>query len=398
MIEHVEYNDWHILPSDTNEKRRTNSISAYYLDKTYPTIANISFPTVFYPNIESIPDVLPFDQCMVRYENKSPKDSEHWGPIQTKIELLRMFYTSLRCKTNPGQIYCVRQWSHQLQTEFRCFYNSKLVAISGSDHIDSEEIDHIIPKLIAYITKEVEPILCFYRCVFDIALLNNGSFIFVEFNSWETNSGAHRFDWIDSTEILYPEDKFSTNVVCNWKDSNLSEIQTRVFQNLVYERKNTILSQHNLSKSYDYLYKNMYKLINDFDLTDFVILNPINKNWLKTNTYIYAFNDIWLGRFDLNLKPINWIRGIFRYCTIEQTSQGLLKICSENSKPTFYYKDLRKYTGNIICEKQFNSVDQTTYLDSTIYGFKYGIGMLGNGKKIFASIGSDCNLTYYILS
>ena len=141
MIENIEYNDWHIFPSDANEIRRSNSISAYYLDKTYDAIADISFPTIFYPNIESVPDVLPFEQCMVRYENKSPKDSEHWGSVQTKTEMLIIYQTSLRCKTNPGQIYCVREWSYKLQIEFRCFYNNKLVAVSGSDQINSEKIE-----------------------------------------------------------------------------------------------------------------------------------------------------------------------------------------------------------------------------------------------------------------
>ena len=30
--------------------------------------------------------------------------------------------------------------------------------------------------------------------------------IFIEYNSWETNSGSHKFDWNDDKEIFYNGD------------------------------------------------------------------------------------------------------------------------------------------------------------------------------------------------
>ena len=36
------------------------------------------------------------DCPMTRYENKSPKNLEFWGPISTKKELINLYYTSLR--------------------------------------------------------------------------------------------------------------------------------------------------------------------------------------------------------------------------------------------------------------------------------------------------------------
>jgi len=46
---------------------------------------------------------------MVRWENKSPKDSDLWGPVSTSQQVKDLFYTSLRCKTNPGKIFSLRR-------------------------------------------------------------------------------------------------------------------------------------------------------------------------------------------------------------------------------------------------------------------------------------------------
>ena len=96
FIEEQEINDWNISINDTNDIQKQKSISAYWLNNWYEKVQNITFNTVIYRNIDEILDILPFKKCMTRYENKSPKDSEFWGPISTKKELINLYYTSLR--------------------------------------------------------------------------------------------------------------------------------------------------------------------------------------------------------------------------------------------------------------------------------------------------------------
>ena len=88
---------------------------------------------------------------MIRYENKSPKDSESWGSVSTKEELINVFYTSLRCKTNPGKYYCVREWIELgsfEEEEYRCFWNNGLVAVSSESDTEPK-----INEILDYITK-----------------------------------------------------------------------------------------------------------------------------------------------------------------------------------------------------------------------------------------------------
>ena len=56
-------------------------------------------------------------------------------------------------------------------------------------------------------------------------------------------------------------------------------------------------------------------------------------NWLVTEKYIYISTDIWLGRFTLNLEIINWKRGIYRFCYLEECE----KDCIQVGKEYLYY-------------------------------------------------------------
>ena len=351
-IEEIEYHDWHVTNLTGNEERRSKSISSYYLDQWYPRIETITFKTHIYPINNSIdeacPEVLPFEKCMVRYENKSPKDSEYWGPVKTKEEIINVFYTSLRCKTNKGKFLCIREWCDSIEKEYRCFWNCKLVACAiDSDMLDKSECD----DLIAYI-KSIEKLIPYMRCVFDIAkikldrsmrstcdLATRPEFKLVEFNSWETNSGAHTFDWIADTEILYPDyllEKY--DIVFR---SNCSEIKYTI--NLDNQPKETI------------------------DTSKIKIYKP-NKpsNWLVTDNYVYIATDIWLGRFTLDLKILNWKRGVYRFTNIQLCKDGSIYIGNEH----FHY-DLTKLKtkpsiDNDYFAKNINNYSETA---SNRYGF-----------------------------
>ena len=83
-INTIEKHDWGITDEDTGTEQFEKSKSAYYLTPdNYEKIKGLTFETEFYGKI---PDILPFDgiPLMVRWENKSPKDSEYWGPVTKK--------------------------------------------------------------------------------------------------------------------------------------------------------------------------------------------------------------------------------------------------------------------------------------------------------------------------
>ncbi len=395
MIEAIEYNDWGVFASDTMSERKEKSIQSYYLDRTYSLVKDITFPTVFYSSIECIGSTLPWARCMVRYENKSPKDSEFWGPVQTKHEIERLFWTSLRSKTNPGKIYCVREWCPDIKIELRCFYSNRLVAVCGTDPVNSLHVESIVN----WIEQNVIPRITFVRCVFDIGIRHDGSMIFIEFNSWEVNSGAHLFDWVESTDILYPSDNKSTDIVFRWKtDNNLLETKI-VKSNIPCEYFQWKIEQ---------LYSNIkFKIIDIKLLGSFEVLEAKAQNWLKMNDYVYAFTDIWLGKFDLNLQPVNWTRGNFRFCKISQ-SGPLIKISSNSHSDIYYGSDLRKYSNyQIFLDPNQNpnpnpnpNPNQNNLLDSTSYGLLYGIGLktVSTNKIIFASLGPDCEFKFYQLN
>lgn len=207
LVEDIERLDWHTEESNTGEQRRLKSIASYHLrpDTWYPLVQDLTFETRFY---EEVSAKLPFEQCMVRWENKSPKDSEYWGPVATKKEVERLFYTSLRCKTNPGRLFCFRLWI-KLHDEYRCFWNGTLRAVSGDNENASELNSEIVGQIHDYISTIIDRIP-YIRCIFDIGRVEverNGELVFkiIEFNSWETNSGSHLFDWKEDSEILYDE-------------------------------------------------------------------------------------------------------------------------------------------------------------------------------------------------
>lgn len=282
LVDDIEEHDWKASNITGNEKR-IRSIKAYHLchDTWYPAIQDLTFETKFY---NEIPEVLPFDKCMVRWENKSPKDSEYWGPVSTKEEVERVFYTSLRCKTNPGKIYCFRPWI-KMYEEYRCFWNGTLRAVGGSIHdpLDRDMID----KILKFIT-EIADRIPYIRCVFDICRIReNNEMIFkiIEFNSWETLSGATSFNWYDDTDIFYD---FPTEI--HFRSPGFFETRPPIGINRIYR-----------------------PVIKKEMPTHFLIKEG---NYVLSDNFIYMSNDIWLGKFTMDFKPVCWVRGIFRFTNI----------------------------------------------------------------------------------
>lgn len=350
FIEEQELNDWCIESNDNNEDRKFKSISAYWLHNWYDKIKDITFKTIIYNNENEIPNILPFEKCMVRYENKSPKDSEYWNFVTTKKELINLFYTSLRCKTNPGKYYCVREWI-ELSDEYRCFWNNGLVAIS-SESSNKPPVEDILDYIV-----QIKDFIYFNRCVFDIAhIKETNKLIFIEYNSWQSNSGAHRFDWCEDMEIFY-DPKF---IVIRWDGG---EIQIN----------------HDLMNRVEIQYDEFYM---DSNLYEFI--KPSNPcNWLITDKYVYISNDVWLGRFDFNLNPLNWISGIFRFDGIKLCDDGSI-YCNDN----FYYYDLTpKHNKSKIDQTYFN-------IDKLVFNHRYGIPLKNKktNELLFIRMLDDCRL------
>jgi hypothetical protein len=380
FIETQEHQDWFINPDDSNEIRKNKSIETYWLNNWYDKMKEHTFSTIIYDNIDTIPDILPFNRCAVRYENKSPKDSEFWKPINTKEELINIFYTSLRCKKGQGKYYCVREWK-DLGNEYRCFWNNGLVAISCEE--DTEPLINII---IEYISKL--PII-YYKCVFDIAFLKDSEeMIFIEYNSWETNSGGHNFNWKNDTYILYPIEE--NNVVIRWKNNGekiINQDATYIHNNnpLITNRIKFHRLCDNLTRIQFIMNHNEYKYI----------INDTPQNWLITDKYIYISNDIWLGRFDFNLKPLNWTRGVFRFSSIKLCENNI--ICVGD---TYYYSDLSSMRLNEFSEmpkiiKKLSTIDNSQYYnDNEIPTYKYGIPIKNNktDEIIFIHLLANCSL------
>ena len=330
-IEEQEYDDWGIYPHDPNDIRKQKSISAYWLNNWIEDMSDYTFKTVIYSSVDQIPDILPFDKCMVRYENKSPKDSDLWGPISTKADLVNLFYTSLRCKTNPGKFYCVREWI-DLGCEYRCFWNNGLVAISSE-----ADIQPPIEQIFNYIDTFKHKIK-FHKCVFDLAhIANTNELIFIEYNSWETNSGAHRFNWSDDKEIFYYENRTSTTI--RWNGGQIVVCNDLAINNPI---------------------DNFTKFQTDSQIYEFVQLT-YPANYLITHKYVYVSNDIWLGRFDFNLKPLNWISGVFRFSGIELCVGDC--ICIDGK---YYYSDLTPRTTKLA------KINKITENNNSI-DYRYGI-------------------------
>lgn len=350
MIEEIELHDWNVTNLTTNKDKSIKSISSYYLDKWYNKIKDYTFDTIIYPindNIEaSCPDILPFAKCMVRYENKSPKDSEFWGPVTTKNQLVKIFYTSLRCKTNQGKKLCIRRWQDNFGNEYRCFYNRLLVAVASTNDTDPP-----YEEILSYVGK-IAHIIPYYRCVFDIVKIKSDhgleEYKIVEFNSWETNSGAHPFDWIDDTDIFYPEQN-SDQVMFKWIGGS----------KIIYVKQNI----KEITSEYIGI-----PLTNKPD--NLMILQPTKpSNWLITDKFLYVTNDIYLGRFDHNLQPINWKRGNFRFSQLQECTDNKILIDG-----TYYHYDLTCMKGKKYDVINKNSQDNYPEHDILRYGFycKFG--------------------------
>ena len=312
-----------------------------------------TFDTKIYDSIEKIPDCLPWKKCMVRYENKSPKDSELWGPISTKKQLEELFYTSLRCKTNPGKFYCIREWI-ELSNEYRCFWNNGLVAISSEDTIRPD-----IEKILDYIYR-ISSSVKYHRCVFDIAFIKEtNELIFIEYNSWETNSGAHKFDWNDDKEIFYNGDC----VVIRWNCGE-ERIKNKLFGLYVNNNDN-----------------NNNKFIMDNQIYK-CVQNIYPSNYLITDKYIYISKDVWLGLFNHNLTPIKWIKGVFRFDYIELCIDG--SICVGDK---YYYSDLTP-------KRTKSKKTITNNYGKNITNYRYGIHIMNKNtlKTFFVRMLDSCEL------
>jgi hypothetical protein len=358
MIEQIEQWDWKIDNSMSNDQRRQQSISAYYLNEWYSKVESITFKTHIYPITDTLenacPEILPFEKSMVRYENKSPKDSEFWGPVTSKNQLLKIFNTSLRCitthKSKPIYKYlCIREWQDNMGLEYRCFWNKQLVAV-GTQSFDDKFNDELCQKIMTYV-KSINSLIPYHRCVFDIALIDD-KFKLIEFNSWETNSGSAPFDWTDDTEILYPDfTKETYHIVFRSFNGELS-----------YEVKNDVVIK-----------------INPIDLTKLTILKP-NKpsNWLVTDKYIYVTTDVWLGMFNLDLKPINWKRGIFRFTSIRLCKNSDIFVNNE-----YLHMDLSKSNQ----KSPFVEIKGDVYSDDP--NNKYGFYCLYDNKIRFCSMTNE---------
>ncbi len=355
MIEQLELFDWHINNVISDKEKRYRSISSYYLTNWYEKIKNLTFETYIYKITTTLdnvcPNQLPFEKCMVRYENKSPKDSEFLGPITSKKELIKVFYTSLRCKTNQGEYLCIRKWQDNIDKEYRCFWNLKLVAV-GAETFETGTIDiKSCHKIIDYINNIKIP---YKRCVMDIAEIN-GAFKVIEFNSWETNSGAYPFSWTDDTEILYPDFSLNNYEIIFKQNENENKIEVKNDNPITYNK----IDVNKISK----------------------ILKPFKPaNWVITDNFIFITTDIWLGRFTHKLKNINWKRGIYRFSKIELCHDNILKIDGE-----YFYDNFSKC--NIKCYTLNNYENPHNLEDNTLN--RYGFYCIYDGEIKFCRLSNS---------
>jgi len=386
-MEEFEYHDWNITNTTDIKEQMHQSISSYWLDKWYNKLPkDLTTETYIYPIITTLeqvcPDVLPFTECMVRYENKSPKDSEYWGKITNKEQLLKVFYTSLRCKTNPGSKLCIRRWrSDFVGEEIRCFWNRRLVALC-SVVATKPNIEHIIKYIL-----NIAQYIPYYRCIFDIIQLSTGEYHLVEFNSWETNSGAHLFNWIDDTDILYPSVE---NQEIHFRWGTKSDISSHVIT--INQELKPILSsisdQFNLNHSITF---------NDKPV-DLVILKPTGPSYsiiadpkitaFISDVNIYVMNDIYLYRFDANLKLLAQKRENCRFENLYLYENGTLSIGLQK----YYHYDLTP-----IRPHKLKSVNNTTdQLYRTHPLLKYGFYCWYQDKLWFCRVNYDATFTCHI--
>lgn len=316
-MEQIEAHDWGVGPHTDNEERRQRSIQAYWLPEWYDKVSDLTFATQFFTEL---PDRFP--PSMVRWENKSPKDSDQWGPVETKEAALNLFYTSLRCKTNPGKIYCLREWK-QLKQEWRCFWNGRITAISGDVPATKELIEYLI---------EISDRIPYYRCVMDVALAEK--YYIVEFNSWETNSGAHLFDWTE--DLLYD----SQVIICRWPGGQ-SEFD--------WPKPSTLP-----------------KLESNIPLDQVIPIQPSGPAGWVIKEDLYVCDDVWLARVQGKIKA--WRRGPFRFDHLQETVDGL----KAGSKA--FYTDLTPQTKPIVVRREGTC---------PTFPYRYGFVGLYQGNPVF---------------
>ena len=351
-IEDIEETDWGILDMDNGNVRRDKSISSYYVNNWYEKVKMITFPTYIYDSLESIPKILPFNRSMVRHEHKSPSDSEYFGPISTKKELQNIFYTSLTCRTKPGKLYCIREWIDLEKIEYRCIWNNYLTGVSTDHEIDADM--ESLFKLITYV-KSIEHNIPFTKCVFDIGIMKDTKeFVLIEFNSWETLSRPHYFNWIIHTEYLYNQNGMTT-IKTNLSDDKLIQIK---------------YNEPFLQNTFD---------INPLDIT---ISEPIvPSGWIVKDEYLYAVNDIWLQKIRINdMTNVGWKRGVFRFGPIFLSDKNTL--IAGNCEYSLDFK--------VLNENAFNPHSNS---NEKLLGNKYRYGFRGklNDINVFCRMDYDGN-------
>lgn len=326
-MEEIEEHDWGVTPSMSNSERKERSISAYYLPEWYEYVKDFTFPT-------SIHKILPetFPKSMVRWEHKSPKDSEYWGPVTTREEAERLFETSLRCQTNKGKIYCLRDWI-PLGDEYRCFWNGKLTAVSAESDIPPSLIDYLV---------EIAPRIPYYRCVIDIAQKLEGGYWLIEFNSWETNSGAQRFEW--NEPVLY--------------DSDNGKVEARSPNQTVY---------------FEWpLPSTLPKLVGkSIPLSEITIDSPnCPSNWIVHDDNLYCSDDVWLVKISKDFEIKRWRRGPFRFTTLQATDNGIIA-------------DTQGYWYDLTPAPLSKLGNPETVPKSGNYPYKYGFAGKYRGEEVF---------------
>jgi hypothetical protein len=331
-VEQIEYNDWNLKKDSFNtlcaQQLTELSVNAYYVDRWINKIKDHTFETQIY-DADKLPDQLPYEKCMIRYEHCSPKDSEYWGACRLKEEALKMFNSSLRCYNNHGDKIIVRKWQENIKKEYRIFWNTRVVAGCLAINNDSLE-DSLEDGSTSALLKDAEQILKYlseidipyYRCVIDLALIEDESILenrfwkIIEFNSWETNSGALLFDWKKDTEKLYPECYGnSLSVEFRRKDLDGNIIVVNVPNNFVLKIKRFIPMI--TGSIFDPTNKNIKIL-------------ETNKNSLLTDKYLIIQTDIWLIAFDkITFKDIIWVRNTNRFDSIIRINQNIFKSGTE---------------------------------------------------------------------
>ncbi len=355
-MEESEHDDWNWSTSETHESAMVKSINAYWVDKWIDSMKPFTFATYCYPITTTLedacPDVLPFEKCMVRYSNKSPKDSPHWGPVSTRDHVLRLFATSLRCQSKVSSVLVIREWCDTMVEEVRCFWNRRCVAISA---LREARPDDPWQEWIAYVESLPIP---YWRCVIDVARLSDGQFKLVEYNSWDSNSGGHTFDWMLDAEILYDVSSTRTVIRVGTRETGITDLSY-----VSMPPRSLPVTGITITVRPD----------------DMVILPPDKPaHYVITDKYIYVCNDKFLGRFTKKLQPINWKVGCFRYGSLSWTGYQL----SIGNKR--FYDDLKP-----VPKTMTQRISTNSSMDVYPSRWRYGLFAQWNGNTYFCRLHYD---------